>query len=87
MNGALTPQADLIHESGGLGVGFLDPLHDAGWVGGVFEFDGNGTIDIEFFDGLQIRSEFHDATSRWKIAMDHAIAITNVDVNGLAGQF
>lgn len=87
MNGALTAQADLVHEPGGLGVGFLDPIDDAGRVGGVFEFDGNGTIDIEFFDGLQIRSKFHDAASRWKIAMDHSIAITNVDVNGLASQF
>ena len=70
-----------------MSVGLFHPLDDAGGIGRVFEFNGNSTVDVELLDGLQIGGEFHDTSARRKVSVDLAIAVADVNVDGLAGEF
>src|ERR1041385_8964495 len=78
------PQSHQVHQLGRLAIGFLDPLHDALGVGRVFQLDGNYAVDLEFLDGLEIRRELHDAPARRQVAVYVAVAIAEVDMDGLA---
>ena len=50
------------------------------------QFDRDDTVDFEFFDGLKVRDEFHHATAGWEVAMDFAVAIAEVNVDGFVSQ-
>src|SRR5262249_37826314 len=73
-----------IHQAGGLRVGFLDPFDDARGVGRVFELDGDGAVDVQFLDGPKVRLEFHDPAAGGQVAVDFAVAIADVDMDGFA---
>lgn len=77
-------QVDEGHELGGFAVGFFDPRHNFLRVGRVFEFDGDDAIDVKFLDGLEVGRKFHDAAARREVAMDFAVAIAEVHVDGFA---
>ena len=39
-------------------------------------------VDVEFFDGLKVGREFYYSPARREVAVDFAVAIAEVDVNG-----
>ena len=53
-------------------------------IGRIFELDGDGAVDVQFFDRLKIRLEFDDAAARGQVAVDFAVAIADVDMDGFA---
>jgi hypothetical protein len=65
-------------------VGFLNPFDDVRWVRRIFELDGDGAVDVQFFDRVKIRLEFDDAAARGQVAMDFAVAVADVDMDGFA---
>ena len=50
----------------------------------IFELDGNRAVDVQFLDRLEIRLEFDDAAARRQVAVDFAVAIADVDMDGFA---
>ena len=77
-------EAREVHQAGGLPVGFLNPFNDMRRVRRIFELDGDGAVDVQFLDRLEIRLEFDDAAARGQIAVDFAVAIADVDMDGFA---
>ena len=75
-------EAREVHQAGGLPVGFLDSFDDVRRVRRVFELDGDGAVDAQFLDRLKIRLEFDDAAAGRQIAVDFAVAIADVDMDG-----
>jgi hypothetical protein len=83
-------EAREVHQTGGLRVSFLNPFDDVRRVRRIFELDGDGAVDVQFLDRLKIRLEFDDAAARGQVAVDFAVAIADVDMDGFAfelGQF
>lgn len=83
----LVSEAGEVHEFGGLAVGFFDPFDDFFGLRRVFELDGDDAIDGEFFDRVKVREKFDDATAGREVAVDLAVAIAEVNVDGFAFQF
>ena len=50
----------------------------------IFELDSDGAVDVQFLDRLEIRLEFDDAAARGQVAVDFAVAIADVDMDGFA---
>src|SRR5439155_13979151 len=44
----------------------------------------DNSVHLQFLDGLQVRAEFYDSPSRRQVSVSLAIAIAQMDVNGLA---
>ena len=80
-------EAREVHQAGGLPVGFLNPFDDVRRVRRIFELDGDGAVDVQFLDRLEIRLEFDDAAARGQVAVDFAVAIADVDMDGFAFEF
>jgi hypothetical protein len=70
----------------GFPVGLLDPLDDARRVGRVFQLDGNYSLHRELFDGLKVGGEFDDAAPGRKVPVDFAIAVADMDMDGLLSE-
>src|SRR6516164_1009984 len=77
-------EAREVHQAGGLPVGFFNPFDDVRRVRRIFELDGDGAIDVQFLDRLKIRLEFDDAATRGQVAVNFAVTIADVDVDGFA---
>jgi hypothetical protein len=77
-------EAREVHQPGGLPVSFLNPFDDVRRVRRIFELDGDGAVDVQFLDRLKIRLEFDDAAARGQVAVDFAVAIADVDMDGFA---
>src|SRR5258708_1698123 len=77
-------EAREIHQAGGLPVGFLNPFEDVRRVRRIFELDGDCAVDVQFLNRLEIRLEFDDAAARGQVAVDFAVAIADVDMDGFA---
>ncbi len=77
-------EAREVHQASGLPVGFLNPFVDVRRVRRIFELDGDGALDVQFLDRLKIRLEFDDAAARGQVAVDFAVAIADVDMDGFA---
>src|ERR1700722_19907497 len=77
-------EAREVQQAGGLPVCFLNPFDDVRWVRRIFELDGDGAVDLQFLDRLKIRLEFDDAAARGQVAVDFAVAIADVDMDGFA---
>ena len=73
-----------VHQAGGLSVGFLNPFDDVRRVRRIFELDGDRAVDVQFLDSLEIRLEFDDAAAGRQVAVDFAVAIADVDMDGFA---
>ena len=55
-----------------------------GWVRRIFELDGDNAVDLQFLDRLQIGLEFDYTAARGKVTVDFAVAIADVNMDGLA---
>src|SRR5262245_7736651 len=72
------------HQSVGCLVSFLDPVRDLVGLRRILELDADRTVDPQGLDLLQVRSKVHDAAAGWEVAMYLAIAIADMNVDGLA---
>src|SRR5262245_44899499 len=77
-------QARRLHQPIGRGVGFAHPIDDLVGLGGVFQLDADGAVDAEVFDFAQVGGEVDDAAAGGQVAVDFAVAIRDVYVDGLA---
>jgi hypothetical protein len=53
-----------VHQTGGLPVCFLEPFDDVRRVSRICELDGDGAVDVQFFDRLNVRLEFDHVAAR-----------------------
>jgi len=79
-------EAHQIHQAGGLPMRFLDPFDDARRVGRILQFDGDGAVDAQFLDRLEIRLEFNNAAAGRQVPVHFAVTIADVDMDGFVFQ-
>src|SRR4051812_14650124 len=48
---------------------------------GILQLDGNHSVDLEFFDCLQVRRKFYHSSTGRKITMNFTVAITEVNMD------
>src|SRR4030088_3827558 len=72
-------EAREVHQAGGLPVGFLNPFDDVRRVRRIFELDGDGAVDVQFLDRLEIRLESDDAAAQGEGGRGLAVHIAAVE--------
>src|SRR5262245_4471201 len=80
----LASQPRLLHEPVRGAVGLGDPLGDLVGLWRIFQLDRDRAVDVEGFDFAQIRLEGDDAAAGWEVAVLFAVAVADVNVDGLS---
>lgn len=75
-----TTAAEFVHHFSCFVVGFGDPFDDAVGFGGIFKLDRDRLIETGVLNLFEILDDGNDAASGWKVAMNFAVAVREVNV-------